>query len=534
MKKQTSIVRTFSGIQAVVVLLLVFLVVQSCLLWRNCDRGSQATSALEREGLPSLRLLASLDEGLAVYRLHSYELMFVQDKDRAAKIAETDTTLKTNADTLGKLSTLYPTGEGHNLVTTLQSSFDDYVKTMNQIRSLLDKDFAAAMKLLDAEVPAKVTRLNEADQALTAYCDQVAGQRASLTVDSFNHVRTSVIGLGSASVGFALIAAVLIGLNVARVRRALETLANSLGEVTRSLINSTATISSSSQTLATGSSEQAASIEETSSSLEEMASMTRRNADNARNANELSRSARTSAEKGASDMNAMSAAMHDIKNSSDDIAKIIRTIDEIAFQTNILALNAAVEAARAGEAGMGFAVVADEVRNLAQRSAQAAKETAAKIEGAIANTARGVDISNKVSQALNEIVEKARKVDELAAEVASASQEQTHGITQINAAVGQMDKVTQANAASAEESAAAAQELNQQAKAMQDTVAELLQMVGSNDYSTVTATHRAAPSKISSSSPKPVASSAPVFKANGVHPPVARDTIPLETAFKDF
>jgi methyl-accepting chemotaxis protein len=141
------------------------------------------------------------------------------------------------------------------------------------------------------------------------------------------------------------------------------------------------------------------------------------------------------------------------------IAKIIKTIDEIAFQTNILALNAAVEAARAGEAGMEFAVVADEVRNLAQHSAQAAKETAAKIEGAIGNTSQGVEISCKVAQALYDIVAKARQVDELAAEVANASGEQSRGITQINTAVGQVDKVTQSNAASAEESAAAAEEL---------------------------------------------------------------------------
>ena len=176
-------------------------------------------------------------------------------------------------------------------------------------------------------------------------------------------------------------------------------------------------------------------------------------------------------------MQAMSAAMQAIKASSDDIGKIIKTIDEIAFQTNILALNAAVEAARAGEAGMGFAVVADEVRNLAQRSAQAAKETAAKIEGAIGSTAQGVEISAKVAAALNDIVAKVRQVDELVAEVASASHEQTQGITQINTAVGQMDKVTQSNAASAEESAAAAEQLSAQAETMKHSVQELINLV---------------------------------------------------------
>jgi methyl-accepting chemotaxis protein len=236
-------------------------------------------------------------------------------------------------------------------------------------------------------------------------------------------------------------------------------------------------VSASSQSLAEGASEQASSLEESSASLEEMASMTKRNAENARKANELAKEARQAADKGAGDMQTMAAAMNAIKVSSDDIAKIIKTIDEIAFQTNILALNAAVEAARAGEAGMGFAVVADEVRNLAQRCAQAARETAGKIEGAIIKSGQGVEISGKVAAALNEIVTKVRQVDELITEVAGASREQTDGITQINVAVSQMDKVTQSNAANAEESAASAEELGSQAEILKRSVAELLQLV---------------------------------------------------------
>ncbi len=236
-------------------------------------------------------------------------------------------------------------------------------------------------------------------------------------------------------------------------------------------------VSGSSQTLAEGANEQAAALEETSSSLEEMSSMTKRNTENAGKANELARQARMAADSGAADMSAMTAAMGAIKSSADDIAKIIKTIDEIAFQTNILALNAAVEAARAGEAGAGFAVVADEVRNLAQRAAQAAKETAGKIEGAITKTAQGVAITDKVAASLQEIVIKAREVDALVAEVASASKEQTLGIQQVNGAVGQMDKVTQSNAANAEESASAAEELNAQAVSLKEAVASLLSLV---------------------------------------------------------
>jgi len=172
-------------------------------------------------------------------------------------------------------------------------------------------------------------------------------------------------------------------------------------------------------------------------------------------------------------MRDMTTAMQGIKTSSDDIAKIIKTIDEIAFQTNILALNAAVEAARAGEAGAVFAVVAEEVRALAQRAAQAARETAGKIEGAITKTSQGVQISTKVSESLAEIVEKVREVDELVAEVSTASHEQSLGVKQIATAVNQMDQVVQSNAAGAEESASASEELTAQSMTLQQIVDEL-------------------------------------------------------------
>jgi len=236
-------------------------------------------------------------------------------------------------------------------------------------------------------------------------------------------------------------------------------------------------VTASSQSLAEGASEQAASLEETSSSLEELSSMTRHNTENAGKANNFAGQARLAADKGVGDMQAMTAAIEAIKDSSDDIGKIIKTIEEIAFQTNILALNAAVEAARAGEAGMGFAVVADEVRNLAQRSARAASEISEKIHSALARTAQGVEISSKVAQTLNDIASRVRQAAERVDEVVGASQEQTQGITQINTAVSQMDKVTQNNAASAEESAAAAEELNAQAEVMKRSVSVLLQLI---------------------------------------------------------
>jgi hypothetical protein len=277
-----------------------------------------------------------------------------------------------------------------------------------------------------------------------------------------------------------VLTAVVNWLIVRKLNSGLLAFSGNLRLVSTEVAASAGQVSNASQSLAEGASEQAASIEETSASLEELASMTRRHADNSQKANQLSKETRAAADKGIGDMSQMNAAMAAIKTSSDDIAKIIKTIDEIAFQTNILALNAAVEAARAGEAGMGFAVVADEVRNLAQRSAQAAKETAAKIEDAIGKTDQGVALSKKVSETLNDIALKTRQVDELAAEAAGASAEQTQGITQINTAVGQMDKVTQSNAANAEEGAAAAEELNSQAAIMNQSVTELQELVGGN------------------------------------------------------
>jgi methyl-accepting chemotaxis protein len=292
--------------------------------------------------------------------------------------------------------------------------------------------------------------------------------RAGFTILTFS---TAVLVLGA-----GLVAWLVAGLN-----RAVLSVAGSLDSGANQVAVSANHVASAGQILAEGASAQAASLEETSASLEEMSSMTTRNAENARNANTLAKQARDAADKGAGDMKAMNTAMEAIKTSSDDIAKIIKTIDEIAFQTNILALNAAVEAARAGEAGMGFAVVADEVRSLAQRSAQAAKETSAKIEGAIEKTGQGVEISAKVAKALEEIVSRVRQVDELVAEVASASREQSQGISQINSAVSLMDKTTQSNAASAEESAGAAEELKAQSATIKESIAELLRLVGSGE-----------------------------------------------------
>jgi len=229
-------------------------------------------------------------------------------------------------------------------------------------------------------------------------------------------------------------------------------------------------VSDSSVELSKGAAEQASTIEELTASLEEIATQTKQNADNSNQANSLAEIARENAEQGRMQMEDMLKAMEEINISSNNISKIIKVIDDIAFQTNILALNAAVEAARAGQYGKGFAVVAEEVRNLAARSSNAAKETTEMIEESIRNVERGTSIARKTSDALNRIVDDVSKVSELIGNIAIASNEQASGIEQVNQGVMMVSDVVQKNSATAEESATASEELSSQADALKEQV----------------------------------------------------------------
>jgi methyl-accepting chemotaxis protein len=231
-------------------------------------------------------------------------------------------------------------------------------------------------------------------------------------------------------------------------------------------------IASASQTMAQGASEQASSLQQISASLEQMSGQIQQSAENARQANTLSQESKTSADRGQKEMAEMSNAVNEIKKSSGEISKIIKVIDEIAFQTNLLALNAAVEAARAGEAGKGFAVVAEEVRNLAQRSAEAAKNTATMIEESVKRSENGVQIAGRVGQALEEITTSTNKVNTLLSEIASAAGEQATGIGQVNQGVSQLDQVTQQNAGNSEELASSAEEMSSQVASLNELVAQ--------------------------------------------------------------
>ncbi len=233
-------------------------------------------------------------------------------------------------------------------------------------------------------------------------------------------------------------------------------------------------LAGASQTLAQGASSQASSIEETSASLEELASMANHNSDNAQQANNLSNEARLAAEDGSKAMDRLVDVMSGINESSEEVAKVAKGIEEIAFQTNLLALNAAVEAARAGEAGKGFAVVAEEVRNLAQRASEQARVTSTLITESRTRTKDGSEQASDANKVLKVILEKVEKAVGLVSEIAAASKEQAQGIDQINRAVSSMDQIVQQNSASAQETSSSSEELSAQAASMKAVVTELV------------------------------------------------------------
>ena len=304
-------------------------------------------------------------------------------------------------------------------------------------------------------------------------------------------------------------------------------------------------IAAGSQTLAQGSSEQAATLEEVSANIQEISSMTRQNTNNAKEARSLSDATQTSAEKGMANMKRLSEAVDLIKTSAYSTAKIVKTIEEIAFQTNLLALNAAVEAARAGDAGKGFAVVAEEVRNLAMRSAEAAKQTAQLIEDSVKNTESGVALNEEVLNNLDEINHQVQKVNVVVSEIAAASEQQSQGVEQITSAIEQMNVVTQATAANSEESASAAEQLSGQSQEMLNLIGEFsLSKSDSKMSSSASMSKSRKPSK-----PRPVAmtvagkakSANGHGKSNGNgngHGMQANDVIPFDDmdndVFKEF
>jgi methyl-accepting chemotaxis protein/methyl-accepting chemotaxis protein-1 (serine sensor receptor) len=317
----------------------------------------------------------------------------------------------------------------------------------------------------------------ELDKAATQLLQM---QEAHLEADkkyAASQVKQSRVA-AAAVITLVLLVGAGVFLLVSRIDKSLRRLAGDLAGGSQQVASAASQVSSASQALAQGASEQAASLQETASSAQAVRSMTSKNAGNSRDSAGLMADMSAQIGDGNRKLSEMVASMNEINAASAEISKIIKTVDEIAFQTNILALNAAVEAARAGEAGMGFAVVADEVRNLAQRSAQAAKDTADLIENSIASSHRGSLKLDEVTSAILAITTDAQKVRALVDEVSLDSQEQARGLEQIAKAISQMEQVTQKTAASAEESAAAGQELSSQSESLRNFVSRLTMLVG--------------------------------------------------------
>ena len=317
--------------------------------------------------------------------------------------------------------------------------------------------------------------------------DMVSGDIVQVADDLYASTMTAFITLSAVAVAI-LLATLLFGFFITRsLLKSVNQLIQQLFASSNQTLSASEQLAASSLSLSEGASEQAASLEETSSTVEELNSMTKENAENAGRVDTLSGSAGEAAKMGVEAMQRMILAINEIKSSSDETAKIIKTIDEIAFQTNLLALNAAVEAARAGDAGRGFAVVAEEVRNLAQRSAEAARSTSEMIEGSQQRADNGVSVGAEVDSALGQINASIAEVTTLIKEVAQASNEQARGLDQVSTALAQMDQVTQGNAAGAQENSASSEELTSQAQMLQGVVDSLAGLIyGAGDRGAMT------------------------------------------------
>jgi methyl-accepting chemotaxis protein len=379
---------------------------------------------------------------------------------------------------LAEIKPLVITDRGKELISDIEKRMAEWMPAYAELIRLAGSgDPDGATRVLSERITAHYLAIGEDAKELVKACETLMSEdfaESSQSLSTTRWLMTLLIAAGALAGGISVWL-------VRSTSAELRVVAGDMLDGSRQVAAAADQVASASQSLAQGTSEQAATLEETSSSATEITAITRKNAENTRSVNGLMGETGQLVQGANHNLEEMIRSMQEINSSSEKISKIIRVIDEIAFQTNILALNAAVEAARAGEAGMGFAVVADEVRNLAHRSAQAAKDTAALIEESIGKSNEGSRKLDLVAKSIQQITGSATQVKTLVDEVDVGSQEQSRGIEQISLAVGQMEKVTQRNAANAEESAAASEELAAQARSLYESVERLRQISGGGE-----------------------------------------------------
>jgi methyl-accepting chemotaxis protein/methyl-accepting chemotaxis protein-1 (serine sensor receptor) len=449
----------------------------SCVLSVRSLSGTLQTAT----DITAKKILLGSEIEAQLFRLRScqrgvmlFEFYKLPEKIRSNK-EEFESRTDNTTGLLTQIKPLLVTEQGKKDLAVLETQLPQFRDYFEQVAAAdMTGDTNEALKIYNEKSNAAITAMEEAAH------DLVEIQKQSMQQSSEQGAAASSAAHWLAYILLAVALAIcpFAGSIVLKTTRDLRGVASHLAEGAEQITSASSQVASSSQSLAQGASEQAASLEETSSSSEEITSMTRKNAENSQAAAGVMAEVDQRVTEGNRTLEEMMLSMQEITGSSDKISKIIKVIDEIAFQTNILALNAAVEAARAGEAGMGFAVVADEVRNLAQRSAQAAKDTAGLIEESIAKSNEGSQRLEHVAQVIHAITESASKVKTLVDEVNLGSQEQARGIEHISKSIAEMDRVTQSNAASAEQSASASEQMSAQAQALQNIAGELRTLVG--------------------------------------------------------